>query len=284
MASVVVEEIAANLLKGVISGIGSKVGAEMFDSIFAQDVPSYFTEVYKEIEKIMHQEITENTINEIDGEINGTSTWVKFDYNPRKASGASKDDLHSLLEPKVSDLAINMVAVLQQKSFAESALAVFIVGAGVHLSLLQELAYVDPIVDDPHQSSYIKTIQGYGPDYADHADKTWKSVKTSREALFTEVKIKSQLIPPPPGRPPTDYHYTSEWTDEFTGEKFTDATDFIGGVWTNGSYGDLENRANAKRTEYINTTIAELQKEMHDPPHAAETWRKLVDQPLPVVS
>ncbi|XP_028394200.1 uncharacterized protein LOC114518409 [Dendronephthya gigantea] len=282
MASVIVGEIAANLLKGVLSGIGYKVGAEMFDSIFAQDVPSYFTKVYEEIEKIMHQEITANTISEIDGEINGTTTWIKFDYNPRKASGASKDDLHRLLEPKVSNLAINMIAVLQQNLFAESALAVFIVGAGVHLSLLQELAYVDPNVDDPHQSSYIKTIQKYALDYADHADKTWQSVKTSRKALITEVKrdeiwlIRVTVV-------------WSKWTDELTGETFPVSTIWVGvffgiGIWSNGNRQELENRANANRTEYINTTIPKLQKEMHDPPHAAETWRKLVDQPLPVVS
>lgn len=83
-SAVVVEEIAGNLLKGVLAGFGKKVGAAMFDGIFAQDVPSYFTEVYQEIEKIMHQEITENTINEIDGQINGTTTWVKFTYNPKR--------------------------------------------------------------------------------------------------------------------------------------------------------------------------------------------------------
>ena len=104
--------------------------------------------------------------------------------------------MYNLLEPRVSDLAINMVAVLEQESFAESAFSVFIVGAGVHLSLLQELAYVDPNVDDPYESSYIKAIQGYGPQYADHAEKTWDSIRISRTALITEVKMKSQPIPP----------------------------------------------------------------------------------------
>ncbi|CAB4007861.1 delta endotoxin [Paramuricea clavata] len=255
----------------------------MFDSIFAEDVPSYFTEVYKEIERIMHQEITENTINEINGQINGTTEWVKFTYNPRKDSDASKKELYGLLEPKVSDLAINMVAVLEEKTYAESALAVFIIGAGIHLALLQELADVDPNVDDPQQSSYIATIQGYSPEYADHAEKTWETIKKARIAQITKVCIKSQLYPPMAGGPPTDYLYTSEWTDNLTGEKFTDATSFIGGKWTNGNYAELENRANAARTTYINTTIDELQIQMNDPPHAAETWRKLVDQPLAVI-
>ena len=283
MGSVVVGEIASALLKGVISGIGKEVGAKMFDTIFAEDVPSYFTEVYKEIEKIMHQQITENTIHEIDGQINGTTDWVKFTYNPRKDSGASKEELYNLLEPKVSDLAINMIAVLMEKTYAESALAVFIVGAGVHLALLQELAYVDPNVDDPYQSSYIATIKSYASEYADHAEKTWEAIVEARKKLITDVKIKSQAFPPMQGRPPTDYHYTSEWTDDNTGEKFTDATDFIGGVWTNGNYSDLETRANDARTSYINSTIDELQVQMNDPPHAASTWRQLETEPLAVI-
>ena len=200
MSAVVVEEIAKDLLKGIVSGIGTKIGAKMFDKIFDQSVPSYFTEVYKEIEKIMHQEITENTINEINGQVNGTSDWVKFAYNPRKDSGASKKELYDLLEPKVSDLAINMIAVLQENAFAESALAVFIIAAGIHFSLLQELATVDPKVQDPHESSYIVTIKGYGPNYADHAEKTWGTIEKARKAQVTEVAIESHPIPFP-GKP-----------------------------------------------------------------------------------
>ena len=281
MSAVVVEEIAKDLLKGIVSGIGTKIGAKLFDKIFDQSVPSYFTEVYKEIEKIMHQEITKNTINEINGQVNGTSNWVKFTYNPRKDSGASKKALYDLLEPKVSDLAINMIAVLQENAFAESALAVFIIAAGIHFSLLQELATVDPKVQDPHESSYIVTIKGYGPNYADHAEKTWGTIEKARKAQVTEVAIESHPIPFP-GKPPTDFHWTSEWSDNFTGEIFSDATDFISGMWTNGTNEDLKNRANDARTSYINSTIDALQKDMNDPSYAADTWRKLVNQPLPV--
>ena len=195
MADVIVSEIATNLLKGVISGIGSEIGALMFGSIFGQSVPSYFTEVYKTIEKIMHQELTDNTIDQINGEINGTSDWVKFTYNPRKDSGAAKAELYALLEPKVSDLAISMIGVLQEEAFAESALSVFIISAGMHLVLLQELALVDPDVDDPEQSSYIATIKSYAAKYADYAEQTWDPIAEARKAQvkpFLKSDIENQ--------------------------------------------------------------------------------------------
>lgn len=53
-------------------------------------------------------------------------------------------------------------------------------------------------------------------------------------------------------------------------------------MWTNGTNEDLKNRANDARTSYINSTIDALQKDMNDPSYAADTWRKLVNQPLPV--
>ena len=285
MSAVVVEDIAKDLLKGIVSGIGKQIGAKMFDKIFDQSDPSYFTEVYKEIEKIMHQEITENTILEINGQVNGTSNWVKLTYNPRKDSGASKKELYDLLEPKVSDLAINMIALLEEKTFAESALAVFIIAAGIHFSLLQELATVDPDVQDPHESSYIVTIKGYGPEYADHAEKIWGNIEKVRKAQVADVEMKSQLIPfsAIPGVTPTFLQWTSEWGDSFTGKKFQDVTVLISGRWTNGNSSDLENRANDARTSYINSMIDALQKDMNDPPHAADTWKKLVTQPLPVI-
>ena len=79
-------------------------------------------------------------------------------------------------------------------------MAVFIIAAGIHFSLLQELATVDPKVQDPHESSYIVTIKGYCPNYADHPEKTWGTIEKARKAQVTEVAIESHPIPFP-GKP-----------------------------------------------------------------------------------
>ena len=47
-----------------------------------------------------------------------------------------------MLSTQESILTIQAIGVLQQKQFAQPGLCVFMIAAGMHLTLLQELAYV----------------------------------------------------------------------------------------------------------------------------------------------
>ena len=67
--------------------IGGLFGTLIFDAIFPPVVPSYFDEVYKQIEKIVNKELTQNTIDEINGQINGLKDWVAITYTNAKESG-----------------------------------------------------------------------------------------------------------------------------------------------------------------------------------------------------
>ena len=59
------------------------------------------------IKKIVRQEIAQNTINEVDGELNGLKDWVKNTYLPRRESQppVSFKDLFELLSGKEGVLA-----------------------------------------------------------------------------------------------------------------------------------------------------------------------------------
>ena len=77
---------------------------------------------------------------------------------------------------------------------------------------------------------------------------------------------------------------STEWSDEFTGEKFQDGTlSYDGESWTHGTPEVLELRTRVARESYINDTIKALRKDANDPPNASATWKKLVNQPLPVI-
>lgn len=284
MSAAVVAEIAMLLAKGLVSGIGSKIGAIIFDEIFPSGVPSYFTEVYKEIERIVHQEITQNTIDEIDGQINGLADWVKNVYTPRKQMGVPKQELYDMMLPKESDIAIHMIGVLQQKAFAESALAVFVIGAGMHLVLLQELALVDPEAA-PDDSSYVTSVKKYASEYADYAVKTHDVIieKRTDESVITPVLTTMNEYPPFPPEAPRGSHiaFVSKWKDVFTGQEFGDATDVIMGNWTNGTLPELESRSAAERDKYIANVKTDLSKAMNDPVGVSLAWRQLINHPLP---
>ena len=102
----------------------------------------------------MAKQISDNKIEHAKSNVNGIKSWLTIEYTPRKrAAGASKTELYRMLEPRVSDIRITALAILMHQANAKAALGVFVLGANLHLKLLQELTLVDPNTDDPMTSS-----------------------------------------------------------------------------------------------------------------------------------
>ena len=178
----IVSDIAKSLATGLVSGITGKIGVLIFNEIFPPGIPSYFEEVYKEIEIIINKELTQNTIDEINGQINGLKDWVAITYTNAKESGMSKEKLTALLQPREPQIAIQVVGVLMEDRYAEPGITVFMIGAGMHLSILQELALIDPDASSPTESHYAKSVQDYaGTKYAPHAKLTTENILKTRE-------------------------------------------------------------------------------------------------------
>lgn len=177
--------IAQNIGVGLLKGIAGNVGALIFDSIFPPGAPSYFGQVYEEITKIIHQEITQNTIDTLNGTINGLKDWIVGTYTQRRNDkSVPKQDLFNMLSPKESNLTINVIGVLQEPNFAEPGFSVFMIAAGMHLAILQELAYVDPTTSDPHKSSYIASIEKYAKEYSSYATEMYNRIEGKRMAYI----------------------------------------------------------------------------------------------------
>jgi len=56
-----VTSIAKTLDEGLLSGVLGNVAVLLFNSIFPPGVPDHFDAVYKEIERIVHQDLTQNS-------------------------------------------------------------------------------------------------------------------------------------------------------------------------------------------------------------------------------
>ncbi|XP_033101717.1 uncharacterized protein LOC117104911 [Anneissia japonica] len=280
MASAIAGQLALALLKG----IASQIGAKIFNSIFPDSgLPDYFDEVYKEIAKIVAKQIEQNTINEINGQINGMQSWVRNVYTPRKDSGASKQELFDMIQENEYDIAVHMVAVLQDDAYAEPGLGVFVIAAGMHLTLLQELALVDPNVSDPSLSSYAVSVQKYAEEYAAFADATFDLVEEKRtdNTTITEVEFTSNSIKPPTS-PLLDIYFFSKWTDQHLGKTYDDATVLLQSqTWTNGTSVEMEERSKKARSDHIQQVKEDLVTSLHDPKGVANLWRQLMEQPIP---
>ena len=273
-----VSDIAKSLATGLLSGIGGKIGVLIFDAIFPPGIPSYFDEVYKQIEKIVNKELTQNTIDEIDGQINGMKDWVAITYTNAKESGLSKDKLTDLLQPREPQIAIQLVGVLMEQRYAEPGIAVFMIGAGMHLSVLQELALIDPDAASPTESHYAKSVQQYAKKYAGHAKPTTENILQSR-ANKIQVKNKTGFIPPGSLVPMFENFYWFE--DSLTGYKSQ--------KWINvvSSKGESDPNARKHRDEafanYKKEKHNQLVKDMEDPVATANEWLKLMEHPIPPI-
>ena len=266
-----ITSIAKSLAQGLLSGAAGRVGVLIFDAIFPPGMPDYFDAVYAEIEKIVHQDLTENTIAEVNGQVNGLKNWVATTYTNAKESGTlSKKELTQLIQPREPQIAIELLGTLMDERFAKAGVCVFMIAAGMHLSILQELAFVDPNAASPGKSHYVKSIQDYATKYANHASTTTNAIITSRLGMIKRTDNNEYIDG-------TRYYFYS-FRDHFTGhyESWTKYCDTKGCHKTD---------SHAKREEamrkYSEDTKRALIGKMQDPVATANEWLKLKTQPLP---
>ena len=272
-----VSDIAKSLATGLLSGIAGQIGALIFNAVFPPGIPSYFGEVYKQIEKIVNKELTQNTIDEINGQINGMKDWVAITYTNAKESGLSKDKLTNILQPREPQIAIQLVGVLMEQRYAQPGITVFMIGAGMHLSVLQELALIDPDAASPIESHYAKSVQQYAKEYAGHAKPTTENILRTR-ADTIHKKFKS-FIPPGTTVPMFENLYWFE--DSLTGYK---SQIWMNVVDTKGeSNPDAEKQRDEAFANYTKEKHDQIVKDMEDPVATANEWLKLVDRPIPPI-
>ena len=269
----VVREIAKILGEGLLSGIMGNLAVVMFNSIFPSGVPDYFDAVYKEIERIVHKELTQNTIDQVNGHINGVQIWVKNSYTPAKESGQlTNQELTEKLASIEKETITQIIGTLMENRYAEPGLSTFMIGAGVHLCILQELALVDPRVP-PAESYHLTSIKRFAQQYADFAKSTTKSIIDKRVKM---IEAKKSIWPY--SNNCTVYAYW--WKDNLSGERsdeFNNAISFKGTETNPDAYKQRDDDMARRKSE----VQQELKDKMQDPEATADLWLKLIDQPLP---
>lgn len=248
------------------------MGVVIFNAIFPPGLPDYFTEVYKEIEKIVNKELTENTINEINGKINGLKNWVAIVYTNAKDSGTqSKRELTNLIQPQEVKMAVDLVGVLMEANFAKPGICVFMIAAGMHLAMLQELALVDPNVS-PKDSPYVESVKEYAEMYANHAKTTTGAIISTRLGMINPHY--RYIYDNDTG---TRYYFYS-FKDDHTGYNKS----FLMDCDSKGCHNEnAEQQRNDAMAKYKNEKRNETVAAMEDPAATANEWLKLKTQPLP---
>lgn len=213
-------QIAESLAAALIGKlpIPGPIGALILNSIFPSGgLPSYFSEVYAQIRQIVQQEVTQDDIDLINGKVNGIQNWVATSYTPMKNDPAkTPTERLAALTPFVDDLFENVIGILTQERYAKPGFSVFLIAAGVHLSLLQEQAINDPDhQDDPSKSPYAQTVALNATNYADFIDRLWPGLLAGRGAQVSLQEEVEKLAGPILGL--VYFRWTWWWADALTG-------------------------------------------------------------------
>ncbi|MDP9526167.1 insecticidal delta-endotoxin Cry8Ea1 family protein [Pseudomonas protegens] len=258
--------IAQSLATGLVSGFGGKIGALMFDSIFPSGVPDYFDQVYEQIKKIVNQEVTANTIDQINGRINGVQAWAKNTYAPRKDVGTTHQKLFDDLTPYVNLLYTEAVQTLMLPRYAKPGFSVFMLAAGAHLALLQEQALVDPDKTNPDESSFAKSVIKNAEDYIKHAGNTFVELVEDRKRSVT---LKCEESYECNGNMCITKRFYF-WHDDVTGES---------GERYRGK--DAKERALSDLNRYVSLVIIGLTFTLGFPQTIIWNWMRLTKTPIP---
>lgn len=273
-------EFASQLGLALLKGIAGKIGALIFDSIFPPSVPSYFAEVYKKIQQLVHDELTQNVIDELNGKTNGVKDFVQNTYTPMKNSGDSDQVLYDKISPVQTQFVTDVIGVLEEPRYASGGFTGYMIAAGMNLALLQELALV---TSGATKSGYMDAVKKNAASHADHAQKIYdKLIQARKDAIVLTSGVI--LIPNPIypyGSPvPSVQQCWFEWEDKYTGDKK---------LWSyfvpplGGEVGDLNAESDAKKgkEEHTAEAVPKFIDELDNPQDTIDKWKKLTETPLP---
>jgi len=175
--------IIISFFSGMAGAIGKKAGAAIFDEVFPNagpDLDKVLAELQENIRNIFREELDAQTIDNLNYQLQGLIAYMQETYLPRKAAGADRPTLEAMLGQQNEKLYTETMALLTGERYRAKGIAYLVVGANAHLSILQEMANVDPLTTDPTKSSYITTYYKRLTDYVDALSCAINEVNTSR--------------------------------------------------------------------------------------------------------
>jgi len=277
VVSTSLKDIAKLLGEGLLKGVGGNVASLIFGAIFPPDMTAFLDDVYLEIQRIVHDELTDVIIDQLNGRIYGIETWVRNTYVNLKASGMYDDEeLSEMMREREVEIASEVIGPLREDRFSKPGICAFMIGAGMHLAIIQELAYIDP-KSDPMSSAYIDVLKSWAKDYGDFADTTTDAILSDRLEM---ISVKSETY----FDHGSGYFFNDYWCydsfDQTSLERHWWYTDDKGD-----RHGDLQAADHAREDlqDHWHAVRADLLEEMSDPYAVADDWLKLIDDPLPSV-
>ncbi|WP_049723072.1 hypothetical protein [Gilvimarinus polysaccharolyticus] len=192
-----VAKILLKILSSAASSAGSKVGASIFKAVSEALFGPDSEDLAKTIANVMKKEITENTVTEFAGRLDGIISYLTIDYLNRKAKSDLSDmedrkALYTILE-QYSQSLYAVIGVLSQERFERVGLQSYMLATSMHILLYQEAAMVDYKTKNPNESDKFFTMQSRASIFRNHVDRVFHDIVTDRLAKITLERISTSV-------------------------------------------------------------------------------------------
>lgn len=175
--------LGLDIAKSLLGAIAGKIGSAIFERLFPPSVPPYFEQVYQEFRKIVRQEIEENAIRLLVGDVAAVQTHMSA-YAQHRQRGNSDAAGQALIE--AWNRSVEVTSRLRV-SFPVAGLGPFLTAGGLHLAIIQERALRDPEVNDPNDSSWAKIYVETAGNFFSYVGNQPDKIVSDRAAQITPV-------------------------------------------------------------------------------------------------
>jgi hypothetical protein len=258
--------LGLDIAKGLLGALAGKIGSAIFARLFPPGVPPYFEQVYQEFRKIVRQEIEENAIRLLVGEVAAVQTQMSVYANHRQA-GNHAPAQQALIE--AWNRSVLVTSKLRQ--FSVAGLGPFLTAGGLHLAIIQERALRDPEVNDPNDSSWATTYVETASNFISYVGSQPDKIVSERAAHITPVAFAQRTRNVPPAGPVD----ASFWW-------FEDRPWPLRREMPRNRRWTLQ-LAQDQRTNHYRLVIDPLTKALDPARETARHWRVARDTPLPQV-
>ena len=252
-----VASIAGDLYLGLLKGLLNKATTELFEYLFPPGPPVWIDQVYTQIRSIVHSEIQQGMLTEVQGRLIACATHV-YDYNAFR--GEDTDKAQRSLE-KAYDICVEVEGLLRQ--LREPAAMIYCIANGQWFLIMQELARTDAKhLANPLESKWSQVIRDRAAAAAKHAEEMRKSIIAARLKCISECM--------------EHWSYNADITYYFTDSE----THYVWKV-AKGCTSREAGQCTAAREQYYRRIETEITDKVKDIATSIGAWNQLVQYPLP---
>jgi hypothetical protein len=252
-----VSSMAKSIAQDVAAAPGTLFGAGILAAVLPPPgTPAvYFDQSYTLITSVAQQSIAQDDRTAISGGLDTVRQWAST-YN-RPLTGST-----DAVQQQTDGLVANVIQPLMSAQRAEPGLSVFLLAAGMHLALLQEMSNFGT------DSVAISSMKQAAQQYHDFTTSTWQAIISARTNtnVITPVVFSQSVI--------VNLFGSSAWTDLFT--NYTDNVVGAPGL-------DSTAQATADRNAYIAALAASLDSAIGASAVAA-SFLAIANTPLPTTT